>query len=53
MRPGSGGVTLQESITIAKAAPSQTKIMRLLALDDAGRERSLGEYTFHHTRTLP
>lgn len=53
MRPGSGGVTLQESITIAKAAPSQTKIMRLMALDDAGRERSLGEYTFHHTRTLP
>jgi len=51
--PGSDGVTLQESITFAKAAPSSTKIMRLIALDSAGRERTLGEYTFHHTRTLP
>jgi Putative zinc-finger len=53
VRPGSSGVTLQESITIARAAPTQTKMMRLLALDTAGRERALGEYTFHHTRTLP
>jgi len=53
VRPGSGGVTLQESITIAKASPTQTKMMRLLALDETGRERALGEYTFHHTRTLP
>jgi hypothetical protein len=53
VRPGSGGVTLQESITVAKASPTQTKMMRLLALDAAGRERAVGEYTFHHTRTLP
>ena len=53
VRPGSGGVTLQESITFAKASPTQTKMMRLLALDSAGRERAVGEYTFHHTRTLP
>ena len=52
-RPGSDGVTVQESITFAKASPTQTRIMRLLALDEAGRERPLGEYTFHHTRTLP
>ena len=52
VRPGADGVTVQESITWAKASASQTKIMRLLALDDAGRERPLGEYTFHHTRTI-
>jgi hypothetical protein len=27
--------------------------MRLVALDEAGGERLLGEYTFDHTRTLP
>ena len=53
VHPGSGGVTLQESITYAKAGPTQTKMMRLLARDAAGRERMVGEYTFHHTRTLP
>jgi hypothetical protein len=26
---------------------------RLLAVDDAGTERLLGEFTFRHTRTLP
>ena len=36
-----------------KAAPSHTMIARLVAVDDAGGERLLGEYTFHHTRTLP
>jgi hypothetical protein len=53
VRPGASGITLQESITFAKAAPSHTLIMRLLAFDQAGRERTLGDYTFHHTRTLP
>jgi hypothetical protein len=28
-------------------------IARLLAVDDEGDERLLGEYTFHHTRTIP
>jgi hypothetical protein len=28
-------------------------IMRLIAFDDASSERLLGEYTFHHTRSLP
>ena len=46
-------VTFQQSITYAKAAPSETLIARLVAFDDAGRERLLGEYTFNHTRTIP
>jgi hypothetical protein len=48
-----GAIALQESITIAKAAPTHTLIMRLLSLDDSGAEHLLGEYTFHHTRTMP
>lgn len=47
------GVAFQQSITYAKAAPSETMIARLLAVDEAFAERLLGEYTFHHTRTLP
>jgi len=48
-----GSVICQQSITRAKGAPSGTMIARLLAVDDGGRERLLGEYTFHHTRTIP
>jgi hypothetical protein len=48
-----GGVTFQQSITYAKAAPSETMIARLVTFDEAGGERLLGEYTFNHTRTLP
>ena len=51
--PEDGGVAFQQSITYAKAAPSETMIARLAAFDEAGRERLIGEYTFHHTRTLP
>ena len=47
------GVTFQQSITYAKAAPSETMIARLLTFDDGGSERLLGEYTFNHTRTIP
>lgn len=47
------GVTFQQSITFAKAAPSETMIARLIGFDEAGSERVLGEYTFNHTRTLP
>jgi hypothetical protein len=50
---GASSIAVQESITFAKAAGSHTAIMRLIAFDEAGRERPLGEYTFHHTRTLP
>lgn len=27
--------------------------LRLLAVDASGGERLIGEYTFHHTRTMP
>jgi hypothetical protein len=53
VRPGSGSVAWQESSTFMKAAPSMTMVARLVAFDDAGTERLLGEYTFHHTRSLP
>ena len=50
---GAGGIVYQESITWAKAMPTSKLIARLVAFDEAGRERLLGEYTFHHTRSLP
>jgi hypothetical protein len=51
--PEAGGVIYQESITFAKALPTTTLIARLVALDEAGIERLLGDYTFNHTRSLP
>jgi hypothetical protein len=48
-----GHVLCQHSITWSKAAPSDSMIAKLLAIDDAGGERLLGEYAFHHTRTIP
>ncbi len=53
VNPSAGDVIVQESITFAKAAPTSTMIMRLLAVDEAGGEQLLGEYTFNHTRSLP
>jgi hypothetical protein len=50
---GAGSVAFQQSITYAKAAPSETMIARLVTFDEAGGERLLSEYTFNHTRTLP
>jgi len=50
---GATGVLYQESMTFAKAAPTSTMIVRLVGFDEAGGESVLGEYTFHHTRTLP
>jgi len=50
---GVGDVIYQESIDRLKAAPSFTLVARLLAVDEGGAERLLGEYTFNHTRTLP
>jgi hypothetical protein len=50
---GAGSIAFQESIHLAKASPTHTMIARLVALDESGAERLLGEYTFHHTRTLP
>ena len=51
-RPGQGTLLLQESITRAKAGPSEVMIARLVAVEESG-ERLLGEYTFNHTRTIP
>ena len=53
VRPDAGSVVCQQSITWAKASPTATMIARLLAVDAEGKERLLGEYTFHHTRTIP
>jgi len=53
VHPAKSIVNLQESITFAKAAPSNKMIVRMVTLDDAGSERLLGEYTFNHTRSLP
>src|SRR5712672_1802286 len=50
---GASHVVCQESITFAKAAATSTMIARLVAFDEAGSERLLGEYTFNHTRSLP
>ena len=46
-------VVYQESMTFAKAMPTSTMIARLLAVDEAGHEQLIGEYTFNHTRSLP
>jgi hypothetical protein len=46
-------VTFQQPIGYAKAAPSETIIARLVAVDESNREQLLGEYTFNHTRTIP
>jgi hypothetical protein len=51
--PASGNVAFQQSITYAKAAASETMLARLITFDQSGTERLLGEYAFHHTRTLP
>jgi hypothetical protein len=53
VRADAGGVIYQESITFAKASPSNTMIARLVAVDADGAERLVGEYTFNHTRTIP
>lgn len=53
VHPGSVSVAYQESITFAKAAPTSKAIMRLVAFDEGGGERLVGEYTFNHTRSLP
>ncbi|HEV8393733.1 MAG TPA: hypothetical protein VGQ37_05630 [Vicinamibacterales bacterium] len=51
VRADAGEVLCQWAITIAKASPSNTMVARLLAVDEQG-ESLLGEYTFHHTRTI-
>ena len=53
IRADAGTVVCQQSITWAKASPTATMIARLVAVDERGDERVLGEYAFHHTRTIP
>jgi hypothetical protein len=53
VRPDAESVICQQSIAWAKASPSSIMTARLLAVDEHGGERLLGEYTFHHTRTIP
>jgi hypothetical protein len=53
VRDDVGAVICQQSITMAKASPSNTLIARLVAVDSEEGERLLGEYAFHHTRTIP
>ena len=53
IRGDAGTVICQQSILMAKAAPSNTLIARLVSVDSAGGERLIGEYAFHHTRTIP
>ena len=48
-----GAVICQQSIAMAKASPSNTLIARLVAVGADASERLLGEYAFHHTRTIP
>ena len=53
IRADAGTVICQQSITMAKASSSNTLIARLVSVDSEGGERLLGEYAFHHTRTIP
>ena len=53
VRRETGTVICQQSITMAKASPSNTLIARLIAINSDGSDELLGEYSFHHTRTLP
>ena len=50
---GTVSVILQEAIRPMKAAPDFKLVVRLVGIDEGGRERALGEYTFNHTRTIP
>jgi hypothetical protein len=53
VQSGASNVVYQESITFAKAMPTNKIIARLVTFDEAGDERLLGEYTLNHTRSLP
>ena len=46
-------IVYQESIPWAKAMPSNHLLVRMIAFDATDREHLLGEYHFHHTRSLP
>lgn len=53
VRTDAARVILHESVVFGKTSPSVTMVARLLAVGRDGVERTLGEYTFQHTRTIP
>lgn len=53
VRTDTGRVIFHESAVIGKLSPTTSMVARLLAVAADGGERLLGEYTFHHTRTIP
>lgn len=46
-------VVCLESMQWAKQAPDNVLIARLVAVGDGDEERLVGEYAFHHTRSIP
>jgi hypothetical protein len=53
IRADAGLVIFHESAVFGKLAPTSSMVARLLAIDQEGDERLLGEYRFEHTRTIP
>ena len=53
VRADAADVICQQSITWAKASPDSSMVARLLEVGSNGDERVLGEFTFHHRRTIP
>ncbi len=53
LQPGASHLIYHESITFAKAMPSNKMIARLIAFDEAGSETLISEYAFNHTRSMP
>ncbi len=53
IRADAGSVICQQSITWAKGSPTTSRVAQLVGVDDDGHESVLGEFTFHHTRTIP
>ncbi len=53
IQPGANHLIYQESITFAKAMPSNKMIARLIAFDEADSEALISEYAFNHTRSMP
>jgi hypothetical protein len=46
-------VVFHESAVMGKKSPTTSMVARMLSVGPDGSERLIGEYTFHHTRTIP
>jgi hypothetical protein len=46
-------VIFHESAVMGKKSPTTSMVARMLSIGQDGSERLIGEYTFHHTRTIP